>query len=207
MRESSKAVHPFRVAVKRAAMGPDGRVMAQFTGAVLVGIVFEFKRAKSNTDDYPTGKNIGDIDKLTRAVLDGLTDAKVIEDDSFVVGWLGTGEPSKIWGPEDRVIITVRKAPPPLSTLVQDFAEQVGRPLAQWQRVVLDEIVRPARNPFDHPSGKLDHLLACYDAACPGCYKAPTVQPVRVSCCNTVDHKSCLMMGAANCPCPDHCPA
>lgn len=26
-------------------------------------------------------------------------------------------------------------------------------------------------------------------------------------CCNTVDHKSCLMMGSDNCPCPRHCPA
>lgn len=28
-----------------------------------------------------------------------------------------------------------------------------------------------------------------------------------VGCCNSVDHKSCLMMGPDNCSCPAHCPA
>jgi len=31
-------------------------------------------------------------------------------------------------------------------------------------------------------------------------------EPDAPSCCNSVDHKSCLMFGA-DCPCPDHCPA
>lgn len=204
MKESSDRVKPFRVAIRRAACGADGRPMVRFTGPVLVGIVFEFKRAQSNVDDYPTGRNIGDIDKLTRAVLDGLTQADVIEDDSYVVGWLGTGEPSKIWGPEDRVTVTVRSVVSLTSSIV-DFAEQVGRPLDAWQRVVLDEVVRvPARNPFEQvdlsklPPGTIDRTMLGYPAL---------DAPAEAACCNTVDHKSCLMMGTENCPCPNHCPA
>lgn len=204
MAESSANVKPFRTAVRRAALGPDGLPLAQFRGPVLVGIVFEFKQAKSNTDPYPTGQNIGDIDKLTRAVLDALTQADVIEDDSYVVGWLGTGAPSKIWGPEDRVTVTVRSVVSLTSSIV-DFAEQVGRPLDAWQRVVLDEVVRvPARNPFEQvdlsklPPGAIDRTMLGYPAL---------DAPAEAACCNTVDHKSCLMMGTENCPCPNHCPA
>lgn len=107
MTESSAGVKPFRTALRRAALGPDGLTMAKFTGAVVVSIAFEFKQAKSNTDPYPTGKNIGDVDKLTRAVLDGLVAAQVIEDDSLVIN---LRDVTKRWGAEDRAIITVSSA-------------------------------------------------------------------------------------------------
>ena len=42
MREASSGVHPFRTAVKRAALGDEGRPMARFVGPVVVDIVFEF---------------------------------------------------------------------------------------------------------------------------------------------------------------------
>lgn len=168
LKESSAGVKPFRTAVRRAALNAD---RPQFFGPVLVGIVFEFKQARSNQDPFPTGRNIGDLDKLTRAVLDALVEAKVIEDDSFVVGWLGTDEPSKIWGPRDQVVITVRPVPVPLLSGQGVTADLVIiDELMPWQKSVLDKVV-PAR------------------------------------CCNTVDHKSCLMFGADNCPCPDHCTA
>jgi Holliday junction resolvase RusA-like endonuclease len=138
MAESSAGVKPFRTAVRRAALNAD---RPQFLGPVLVGIVFEFKQAKSNEDPYPTGRNIGDLDKLTRAVLDALTEAKVIEDDSFVVGWLGTDEPSKLWGDRDQVIITVRPVPVPT---LSDFVEKhFDVELMPWQKVVLDEVYGP----------------------------------------------------------------
>ena len=127
MREASAGVKPFRTAIRRRATGPDGKPLRSFTGPVLIGIVFEFRQAKSNQDPYPTGKNIGDLDKLTRAVLDGLTEAGVIEDDSFVVGWLGTDEPSKVWGPRDGVFITVCSAAVPgTAQSVVDFGPCVG---------------------------------------------------------------------------------
>lgn len=36
---------------------------------------------------------------------------------------------------------------------------------------------------------------------------ATVVELPEPQCCNIVDHKSCLMMGADNCSCPKHCPA
>lgn len=54
-----------------------------FTTAVSVSLTFWLKRPKTVTRQYPT--KTYDIDKLTRAVLDSLTQAKVIEDDSNVV--------------------------------------------------------------------------------------------------------------------------
>jgi len=124
MRESSNGVHPFRVAVRRAAQGADGRPRQSFTGPVSVSIEFEFVQPKSNTDPYPTTKNtVGDIDKLTRAVLDGITEAEVIEDDRFVVD---LEHVTKRWGHEDRAVITVTPVPvgPETSTMgVVDFSK------------------------------------------------------------------------------------
>lgn len=53
--------------------------------AVQVRLMFWFNKPKSNTDYAPTTITIGDIDKLTRNVLDALTDARVYLDDSDVV--------------------------------------------------------------------------------------------------------------------------
>lgn len=134
MRESSHGVKPFRDAVKRAALGADGLPRATFKGAVLIGIDFEFRQAKSNEDEFPTGQNIGDLDKLTRSVLDALTQCGVIEDDRYVVGWLNGDRPSKVWGEEDRVTVTVRSA-------VREF-----RPVAET--VDFDGVLTPASMHF-----------------------------------------------------------
>lgn len=138
MKESSAGVKPFRTAIRRAVLGADGRPRATFKGPVVVAVEFEFRQAKSNVDEVPIGQNIGDLDKLMRAVFDGLAQAEVIEDDRYVVGITGT---SKRWGPEDRVFITVMPAaevaPAPKPSLVF-FAEQEG-PVRS----------APHRNPFD----------------------------------------------------------
>jgi len=179
LKESSNGVKPFRTAVRRAALNAN---RPQFFGPVLVGIVFEFKQARSNQNPFPTGRNIGDLDKLTRAVLDALVEAKVIEDDSFVVGWLGTDEPSKIWGPRDQVVITVRPVPVPLLSGQGMTADLVtideAFELMPWQKSVLDKV----------------------SSVC-----SEETEPTR--CCNAVDHKWCRMLGAENCPCPYHCDA
>ena len=146
MKESSDRVRPFRNAVRLAALGVDGLPRAKFTGPVAVSIEFEFLRAPSNTDDFPVGQNIGDLDKLTRAVLDALTQAEVIEDDKHVVR---LHEITKTWGPEDRVIISVSQHPAPSTTqAIVDFAKQIGQPLAAWQEYALDNIPK-TRNPFE----------------------------------------------------------
>jgi len=110
MRESSAGVKPFRTAIRRAAQGPGGKTAFHFFGPVVVSIEFEFLQPKSNEDVYPTAKTIGDIDKLTRAVLDGLVEAKVIDDDSLVVGLESV---TKTWGPRDGAFISVRSAAVP----------------------------------------------------------------------------------------------
>jgi len=192
MRESSKGVHPFRVAVRRAAQGPSGKTAHRFFGPVVVSIEFEFLQPKSNQDDYPTARTIGDIDKLTRAVLDGLVEAKVIEDDSLVVD---LDHVTKRWGPRDGAYISVRHPAEPshiepaatvdFAPLVERIAEAAGKPMDRWQRFVLDEVVR-------HTPEQLSVL---------------SPEPPYIVCCSTVDHKSCLMFGSDSCLCPKHCPA
>lgn len=137
MRESSHGVAPFRQAVKRAALGADGLPRATFKGEVVVSIEFVFRKAKSNQDDSPIGQNIGDIDKLTRSVLDALTMSGVIEDDRYVIA---LKDVAKYWGDEDRVIITVRSA-------AREF-----RPVAEtvdFDREPDFGVLPLARNPFD----------------------------------------------------------
>lgn len=162
MRESSAGVRPFRTAVRRAAADETGRPRAQFIGPVAVSISFEFKQTKSNTDLYPTGKNIGDLDKLTRAVLDGLTEAEVIEDDAWVIN---LRDVTKRWGDEDRAIIVVSSIEEDRAQSVVDFAgcacDQITCQECSARRGLLpariDEPIGPprflpipkARNPFE----------------------------------------------------------
>jgi Holliday junction resolvase RusA-like endonuclease len=96
MIESSKAVGPWREAVRaetQRAMEREG--WEQLAGAVRVSLVFEMVRPKSHwrtgrnaallrsgAPDYPAGKP--DVDKLARAVLDGLTAGGAWKDDSQV---------------------------------------------------------------------------------------------------------------------------
>lgn len=165
MKESSDRVHPWRTKIRRAALGSDGKPLATFAGPVAIDIEFEFVKPKANKDDYPTAHNIGDGDKLTRAVWDALTQAQVIQDDAFCVSWSG----SKRWGPEDRAFITVQAARPPhmrpidpaviddvrsthdlppMNQSVVDFAQQIGVTLDPWRKHVVEQIY----NPIDHKS-------------------------------------------------------
>jgi len=94
MVESSRAVGPWREAVRaetqRAMNG------TPFSGAVVVVVLFSLPRPKGH---YGTGKNAGkvresaprwpawrpDLDKLSRAVLDGLTAGGAWVDDAQVI--------------------------------------------------------------------------------------------------------------------------
>lgn len=94
MKESSKAVKPWRAEVVKAAAGH-----TIITGPVAVTITFYLKRPKGH---YGTGRNAGtlkpaapalpgvkpDVDKLVRSTLDGLTTAGVYVDDSRVTDLL-----------------------------------------------------------------------------------------------------------------------
>jgi len=85
--ESSKAVKPWREAVKHAAlgiMGPASMPVPVFPGAVDVSIRFVFPRPKAAKNRAHMAVK-PDIDKLQRSTFDALKDAGVFEDDSRVV--------------------------------------------------------------------------------------------------------------------------
>jgi len=87
--ESSARVKPWRSDVRTAAedaMRATGACTA--SGPVAVHIFFAFTRPKSHPKTrvtWPTGRSLGDIDKLCRAILDAITSAGVIADDSQVI--------------------------------------------------------------------------------------------------------------------------
>ncbi len=91
MVESSKKVAPWREAVRQTAVAS---VADLIDGPVEVQICFRFLRPKSHhrangelrqgAPEYLTARNRGDLDKLCRSTLDGLT-GSVFLDDSQVV--------------------------------------------------------------------------------------------------------------------------
>lgn len=112
--ESSAKVAPWRSDVHAAAVQAiQHRVEwgGPIDGPVEVSIAFRFLRPKThygtgrNADvvkasapEWPTGKNLGDLDKLMRSSFDALTAAGVVSDDSRIVSartlkrWCRPGE-------------------------------------------------------------------------------------------------------------------
>jgi Holliday junction resolvase RusA-like endonuclease len=84
---------------------------------VYVTATFQFERPQShltargalrgNAPTQPTGRNVGDVDKLLRAVLDGLVQGGAIKDDSLVVSAFAC----KMWAPTPGVHITIEVRP------------------------------------------------------------------------------------------------
>lgn len=54
-------------------------------GPVEVRLVFMFDRPKSSKNDHPVTMSVGDVDKLSRNILDAMQDAKVYHNDSQVI--------------------------------------------------------------------------------------------------------------------------
>lgn len=78
---------PWREAVRSTAVETVGP-WQPITGPVRVVLLFALPKPSSapkRRRTWPTGKRSGDLDKLTRAVFDALTDAGVWGDDSQVV--------------------------------------------------------------------------------------------------------------------------
>lgn len=91
---------------------------------VAVHAEFVLRQPRTNSDSLPHAKRHGDIDKHLRTLLDALTDAGVLADDSFVV----EVSAEKRWaGPTERcgVRIVVRRPTPEL--LREAGAEMIAR--------------------------------------------------------------------------------
>jgi crossover junction endodeoxyribonuclease RusA len=114
MVESSKAVGPWREAVRAETARAMRMMAAPFAGPVQVELKFLMLRPKGHyrtgrnasllrdgAPGYPSGKP--DLDKLARAVLDGLTAGGVWKDDSQVV----TLTASKLYAESAGCVITV----------------------------------------------------------------------------------------------------
>lgn len=110
MREANKGTKPWRKYMVGALQDEHGRPLTVFDSAVWVRLRFVFLRPKSHKpDSLPTSRLLGDVDKLTRNVLDALTEAGVITDDAFVVK---LRECEKVYGPNPGVHIEIGSAVP-----------------------------------------------------------------------------------------------
>ena len=78
-------------------MNNGAMIIDPITGPVEMICWFYFEKPKSNRTLHPTSRQVGDLDKLLRAVSDALVDGGAIEDDSQIV--LVSG--SKSWVTED----------------------------------------------------------------------------------------------------------
>lgn len=106
MIEASKRLHPWRDLVIEAAQD-QADLTDRLDGPVEVKLEFRIPSPKKPLHVLPISRRAGDIDKLSRAVLDGLTIGGIIGDDSQVV----TLKASKIYVTDyPGVIITIREA-------------------------------------------------------------------------------------------------
>jgi crossover junction endodeoxyribonuclease RusA len=80
MFDSSKKLKPWRDQVKEASRA-QWELTNTVLGGVRVSLTFRFASPKKPTRTYPPT----DLDKLCRAVLDGMTQGNIIEDDRHVV--------------------------------------------------------------------------------------------------------------------------
>jgi Holliday junction resolvase RusA-like endonuclease len=93
----------WRRAIKAAAAQNRLAVVAQVPLEVRLTFVY----ATTNANKHGKFKaTMPDVDKLARAVLDGLTDGKLFVDDAQVIRLVA----SKRWGTQNGVAVTVREA-------------------------------------------------------------------------------------------------
>lgn len=93
----------WRAHLTAAAHGLAERLPAPLDGPITIGMIAWLEKPKSNRQIAPTTRTVGDLDKHARMLLDALTDAGVLVDDSRVTMLLG----GKAWGLNRRPGITV----------------------------------------------------------------------------------------------------
>lgn len=151
VREDNKGTKPWRKRMVEQLQDDRGRPLHRFDSAVWVSLRFVFLRPRSHdANSLPTSKLLGDVDKLTRNVLDALTQARVITDDKYVIELRSV---QKIYGPTPGVFIEIGSAHPnPFAaeipslaglTLVDRAAVESWGPGAQ---AVVDEGLRNAEH-------------------------------------------------------------
>lgn len=110
VREDNKGTKPWRKRMVEELQDERGRPLHRFDSAVWVSLRFVFLRPKSHApDSLPTSKLLGDVDKLTRNVLDALTQSGVITDDKYVIK---LRDVEKVYGPNPGVHIKIGSAHP-----------------------------------------------------------------------------------------------
>lgn len=149
MREDNAGTKPWRKRMVEALQDASGQPLAVFDSAVWVRLRFVFLRPKSHMpDSLPTSKLLGDVDKLTRNVLDALTQAGVITDDKFVVK---LRDVEKVYGPNPGVHIEIGPAVP------NPFGEGISAPM----RFAVDPSALEGWEPS--PEALMAHRLEEYD--------------------------------------------
>lgn len=107
----------FRESVRATAVDAQPEGFTPFVGPLTVILAFALRKPKNaerGPRRWPIGRTAGDVDKLTRAVLDALTDAAVFGDDGQVVrlvvekDYPGTRESAMQTSPGVRVLIEPR---------------------------------------------------------------------------------------------------
>ncbi len=100
MFESSKRVKPWEALVTKAAVkaGDDAALLGPLTPPYRLDAWFYIQKPRTTRAAFPVAPTVGDLDKLTRAVGDALTESGLIEDDRFIVtifaekAWAGGDE-------------------------------------------------------------------------------------------------------------------
>lgn len=105
--EASTRVKPWRAAVTLMAQEA---ATGTLTGPVAVTLHFALTRPKSSKRHQPTTKP--DLDKLVRAVLDGITDSGIWKDDSQVCQLTA----AKTYGPTPGVQVRIEDCSAPAAT-------------------------------------------------------------------------------------------
>lgn len=127
---NAQRLDPWREHVKKAAEDAT-RYHDTLTGPLKVWVFFTFQRPKSHyrtgrnahllrdtAPAMPTGRDLGDVDKLQRAVFDSLTEAQVWADDCLVVDVRAR----KVYAGEDEYALDK----PGVSVIVEPLTEQAA---------------------------------------------------------------------------------